>query len=157
MFNQRVNTMCINKPFNVAIIPGMKKMHAHMERLYAAARSLGRLSPEMEQASLARLLNVAQQNVNNWESRGLSKEGLLDAQQKLGVNATWVVTGEGPMFVGAGSVAPVEASAPAWPFKSARADYDALPVKTKADISDYIEMKIAKAKKPKSDENKRAA
>lgn len=89
----------------------MKAMHAHMQRLYEAARTARRLSGEADQAEMARLLNVAPQNVNNWEKRGPSKEALLDAQAAFGVNATWVITGSGPMFVG-GAAVPVAA----WPF-----------------------------------------
>ncbi len=62
---------------------------------------------------MARLLNVAPQNVNNWEARGPSKDALLEAQATFGVNATWVTTGVGPMFVG-GSATTTTAH---WPFK----------------------------------------
>lgn len=89
----------------------MKAMHAHMQRLYEAARAARRLTGEADQTEMARLLNVAPQNVNNWEKRGASKEALLDAQAAFGVNATWVVTGVGPMFVGG---APDVGAA--WPF-----------------------------------------
>lgn len=89
----------------------MKAMHAHMERLYEAARAAGRLTGEGDQTAMARLLNVAPQNVNNWEKRGPSKEALLDAQAAIGVNATWVVSGVGPMFVG--GTPDIHAS---WPF-----------------------------------------
>ncbi|WP_147400679.1 helix-turn-helix domain-containing protein [Bordetella avium] len=78
----------------------MKSMHAQMGRLYEAARAAGRLSGEADQTDMARLLNVAPQNVNNWEKRGPSKEALLDAQAAFGVNATWAATGTGPMFIG---------------------------------------------------------
>ncbi|WP_232462550.1 LexA family transcriptional regulator [Bordetella genomosp. 9] len=101
MFNDLVNATCINAPFTTGTIPGMKKMHPSTERLYQAARTAGRLTGEADEAAMARLLNVAQQNVHNWKSRGPSKEGLLAAQGAFGVNATWVKTGEGPMFVGA--------------------------------------------------------
>lgn len=87
-------------------------MHAHMERLYQAARAAGRLTGEGEQTAMAKLLNVAPQNVNNWEKRGPSKEALLDAQAAFGVNATWVMTGAGPMFVGGAALQEEQ-----WPFK----------------------------------------
>lgn len=74
-------------------------MHEHMARIYTAASKTGRLDEDHRQASLARLLNVSVQNVNNWESRGPSKEGLLQAQEFLGINATWVLTGQGPLLI----------------------------------------------------------
>ncbi len=90
----------------------MKALHAQMERLYQAARESGRLSGEADQTEMARLLNVAPQNVHNWEKRGPSKEALLDAQAAFGVNATWVLSGSGPMFVGGSSLQTAE-----WPFR----------------------------------------
>ncbi len=83
----------------------MKKMHEQMERLYAAARDISAISGHADQSELARRLNVAPQNVKNWESRGVSKEGLLESQRHLGINATWVETGVGPRFIG-GDTAP---------------------------------------------------
>lgn len=77
-------------------------MHIQMKRLYAAARAAGRLSGKADQADLARLLNAAPQTVHNWERRGPSKEALLSCQAAFGANATWVLTGTGPMFVSGG-------------------------------------------------------
>ena len=48
-------------------------------------------------SDVARLLNESPQTVNNWLTRGVSKEGLLLAQRLIGVNATWVESGEGEM------------------------------------------------------------
>ena len=112
MFNLQVNATCINKMFSRATISAMKKMHAEMERMYAAATAAGRLDQSAAQTSLAQLLNVAPQNVNNWEKRGPSKDALLDAQRAIGVNATWIQTGNGPMFVGADVAAPTSEQAP---------------------------------------------
>lgn len=113
---------------------GMKSMHVHMERLYEAARSAGRLSGDGDQTAMARLLNVAPQNVNNWEKRGPSKEALLDAQAAFGVNATWVMTGAGPMFVG-GLATPTEA----WPFR--RFDLDRV-LRLSPEDRAYVEGKL---------------
>ena len=90
----------------------MKKMNEQMARLYLAAKKAGKLTNEVDQSGMARLLNVAPQNVNNWESRGPSKEALLDAQANFGVNAIWVSMGTGPMFVGGDT--PPSAH---WPFR----------------------------------------
>ncbi|WP_162730870.1 hypothetical protein [Achromobacter xylosoxidans] len=77
-----------------------------MKRLYAAARAAGRLSGKADQADLARLLNAAPQTVP-------SKEALLSCQAAFGANATWVLTGTGPMFV-SGGLSPAQSID--WPF-----------------------------------------
>ncbi|WP_250507645.1 XRE family transcriptional regulator [Caballeronia sp. GAFFF3] len=91
-FNQKANTMLNNKVFNFENIRGM---HETTARLYEAARLLRGLTTPTE---IARLLNVAPQNVNNWERRGMSKAAMLDAQEKLGCSAVWLMTGEGTML-----------------------------------------------------------
>ncbi|WP_221624840.1 MULTISPECIES: LexA family transcriptional regulator [unclassified Burkholderia] len=69
-------------------------MHPTAERLMFAAKKLrGADGP----SGVARLLNVSPQKVTNWLSRGVSKEGMLDAQRLIGCNATWLQTGEGAM------------------------------------------------------------
>lgn len=73
-------------------------MHIQMTRLYEAAQKLRGLTTQVE---IANLLNQSNQTVNNWEARGISKGGMLLAQQKLGCSATWLATGEGPMQVAA--------------------------------------------------------
>ena len=71
-------------------------MHIHMERLYRSAKELKNADG---QSAVARLLNVSPQRINNWEARGISSEGLLEAQKIIGCNAIWVRDGEGPMAV----------------------------------------------------------
>ncbi|WP_236572489.1 S24 family peptidase [Burkholderia sp. 8Y] len=85
--------MLNNKVFNSANI---RAMHETMTRLYEAARLLHGVTTPTE---LARLLNVSPQAVNNWERRGISAAGLLDAQDKIGCSATWVMTGQPPMLL----------------------------------------------------------
>lgn len=63
-------------------------------RLYQAARELKGLK---NISQIARAFNTSPQTVKNWESRGMSKEGLLKAQQIIGVSALWLETGEGNM------------------------------------------------------------
>ncbi|MDF8361916.1 S24 family peptidase [Achromobacter anxifer] len=92
--------MCINNTFIPATIPVMKEMHERMKRLYEAAREAGYLTGDNDQSTLARLLNVAPQNVSNWESRGPSGEAVLKAQEALGISATWILKGTAPKFVG---------------------------------------------------------
>lgn len=71
-------------------------MHESMKRLYEAARSLrGANTP----AEAARLLGESQQTLKNWESRGISKSGLLRAQEVIGCRAEWLRGGSEPMAV----------------------------------------------------------
>jgi hypothetical protein len=69
-------------------------MHETMTRLYAAAKKLTGISGQSE---LARALNTSPQVVKNWETRGVSKQGMLMAQRSIGVSASWVESGEGTM------------------------------------------------------------
>lgn len=129
----------------------MKQMHEQMARIYEAARASGMLMSGPEQANLARLLNVAQQNVNNWERRGPSKEGMLAAQNVLGVNATWVMSGEGAMFTaGAQAKAPAAlepANAKPWPFRTIPEDQlRALPESQLNALEGAIALAIAQMK-----------
>ncbi|UXL06453.1 S24 family peptidase [Achromobacter xylosoxidans] len=129
----------------------MKQMHEQMARIYEAARASGMLMSGPEQANLARLLNVAQQNVNNWERRGPSKEGMLAAQNVLGVNATWVMTGEGAMFTTSApakaSDEPEPAKAQPWPFRTIPEDQlRALPESQLNALEGAIALAIAQMK-----------
>lgn len=75
-------------------------MHKQMERLYEAARTIKKITG---QSGLARALNASPQTVKNWESRGISKQGILMAQQVIGCSAVWVETGKGGMQSGSGN------------------------------------------------------
>lgn len=68
-----------------------------MQRLYSATVELGLIDPRYRQSSLASLLNTTSQRVKNWETRGPSKEILLEIQSAHGINATWVETGKESM------------------------------------------------------------
>jgi hypothetical protein len=69
----------------------MTKTHPSIERLYAVAAEHGDRSP----AAVARRINVSPQRLGNWETRGISKAGALDAQECYGVDANWLRTGSG--------------------------------------------------------------
>jgi phage repressor protein C with HTH and peptisase S24 domain len=71
-------------------------MHDTMKRLYEAARLLQGLST---QTDVARFLNESSQVINNWERRGISKAGMLAAQEKMGCSAVWLMSGQPPMAV----------------------------------------------------------
>lgn len=69
-------------------------MNAQMERLYLAAKDLrGADKP----APVAVLLNESPQTLTNWEKRGISKRGILDAARIIGCSALWLETGRGEM------------------------------------------------------------
>ncbi len=63
-----------------------------MDRLYEVAKEKAGITTPSE---LARVLNVSQQSVNNWEKRGISRQGLLLAQEHFGVSALWIERGIG--------------------------------------------------------------
>jgi hypothetical protein len=86
-------------------MPPAKPIHEQMQRVYYAVLNAGLIGGEHPQAELAAILKVTSQVVNNWDARGPAPAGLLKLQEVTGVNATWVITGQGPMFV-TGMMAP---------------------------------------------------
>jgi phage repressor protein C with HTH and peptisase S24 domain len=72
----------------------MRAMHMQMTRLYEAAKLLKGIEGQSE---VARAMNASPQTLNNWEARGMSKSGMLDAQTLFGCSANWLATGEGVM------------------------------------------------------------
>ena len=89
----------------------MKKladMHESMRRLYEAiAVHLHKESPEAfiqeygVQTTVAGMLSTSSGRINNLESenRGISKDLALKAQESYGINATWLLSGSGSMFI----------------------------------------------------------
>jgi len=77
---------------SIKIIP----MHDTMKRLYSAVKTIRNVSG---QAAVADLLGEFPQTLNNWESRGVSKDGMLKVQAMIGINATWITTVNGEMVV----------------------------------------------------------
>lgn len=90
-FSEKANTLFINEVFTCETIA---RMHATMVRLYEAARSLKNLETPTD---VARALNQSQQTINNWERRGMSRLGMIEAQKHIGCSATWLQTGKGSM------------------------------------------------------------
>lgn len=74
--------------------PKLELMHASAERLYQAAKELRQTEG---QSAVGRLLNQSAQTMNNWEARGVSKQGALIAEKELGVSPNWVLSGDGDM------------------------------------------------------------
>lgn len=72
--------------------------HDQVRRLYFAAKTLRNAD---NKSDVARLLNVSPQNLYVWEDRGISAEGLLNAQAAIGCDAIWLRDGSGEMVGGA--------------------------------------------------------
>lgn len=88
--------------FNNALFSGLKMTrvkpsvpHPSMTRLYEALKAIKNVEG---QSAAAGLLGESPQRLNNWESRGMSKMGAVKIQQKFGISATWLLTGEGAML-----------------------------------------------------------
>ncbi|MDQ7990165.1 MAG: S24 family peptidase [Candidatus Dactylopiibacterium sp.] len=88
-FNKKSNAACNNAMFTSGTL---KPMREDMKRLYEAAKSLRDVEG---QSAVARLLGESPQTVKNWESRGISKSGLLKAQKAIGCSAEWIASGLG--------------------------------------------------------------
>lgn len=84
---------------------GTRQIHPAMARMFAAARRRGLLGKD-EAMGMARLLNASPQAVNNWCTRGPSKQARLDLQRSTGISATWIETGEGPETIASSAIAP---------------------------------------------------
>jgi SOS-response transcriptional repressor LexA len=92
------NTAYNNNLFNSLIIGGM---HKSMERLYYAAKTLKGIAIDEHghKSSVAKLLNVSSYTINNWENRGISKDGMIKAEAAIGCAASWLETGHGNMII----------------------------------------------------------
>lgn len=77
----------------------IQTMHQTMVRLYLAAKEMAETEGK---SALGRLLNESPQTINNWESRGVSKAGMVKAQSIVGCSASWIETGSGPMSANLG-------------------------------------------------------
>ena len=58
-------------------------MNEKTARLYEAAEKLKGIKG---QSNLARFLNKSPQTLNNWESRGVSSKGLIEAAKAIGAS-----------------------------------------------------------------------
>ena len=68
-----------------------------LQRLLEAVEPLGPKGP----AAVARALNVSDQTINNWKSRGVPHAKAVEAQTRWGISAHWITTGEGEQWVAA--------------------------------------------------------
>lgn len=76
-------------------------MHPTTERLYKAlAAHLGSMPGSTAAASALGFKSA--QRMNNWDSRGVSQEGIVQAALQCKISPPWIVEGELPMFIGGG-------------------------------------------------------
>lgn len=104
VFKQKSNKPCNNAAFTFGKLGHMRE---DMKRLYAAARELRNVEG---QSAVARLLGESPQTVRNWETRGISKKGLLVSQRVIGCSANWLETGAGQMQARARTELPINVS-----------------------------------------------
>ena len=72
--------MCNDVLNNCVIINGMNKpCHESLIRLYEAAIESKKIDSETP-TDLAKLLNVSAQTINNWNDRGVSRDGSIQAE-----------------------------------------------------------------------------
>lgn len=71
----------------------MAKIHDSMKRLYGIAITVcGDATP----SSVAKRLNVSPQVVFNWERRGISLSGSIEAERAYGSSPLWILEGIKP-------------------------------------------------------------
>lgn len=102
MFKQLSNTTFDTTCLVARTLPAM---HASTSRLYDAALTLQKTRG---QSNVARLLNESPQTVKNWEKRGVSGKGALNAAKVLGCRAQWLLDGCGQMVEGLPGARPNE-------------------------------------------------
>lgn len=71
-------------------------MHESMKRLYEAVADAKRVTGL---TAVAGLLGKSPQVLKNWEDRGVSSEGAIEVQEKLGISALWIRESKGPRDV----------------------------------------------------------
>lgn len=72
-------------------------MHKQTQRLYEAAKAIKDVSGLTD---VSALLGISPQTLKNWESRGISAAGLVDAATTLGCSVQWLKEGVGAMDQG---------------------------------------------------------
>ena len=66
-------------------------------RLLKAAKELRGAKNE---AAVALLLNISEQALHNWKSRGVPRRNLVEIEAKIGAYPMWIATGKGDMNAG---------------------------------------------------------
>ena len=94
-FRRDVNTALINKAFVQRKLP---PMHPSAKRLLDKARSATNASatPITSFGDLVARMGVSSATMTNWKARGVSKDGVLQAEALFGGSASELLTGEMP-------------------------------------------------------------
>lgn len=72
-------------------------IHDSMRRLYKAAEDMKGVTGK---SAVAKLLGESPQSIQNWEKRGVSAEGAINAQAIIGCNVNWIMSNSGEMKIG---------------------------------------------------------
>lgn len=64
-------------------------MHPSTKRLHEVAAQFGHTSPKQ----IAMALNQSEQTVSNWKTRGVSKDGAIEAEKIYGCSSSYVLSG----------------------------------------------------------------
>lgn len=106
MFKTRVNMPCKQVVENAP-------MHDTARRLYEAALVLSKGSAT-KPGDVAAFFGVSQQRLKNWESRGISQQGMVTVcEQHPAIQLPWLSLGDGsPPKLGSGALAPTSTPAP---------------------------------------------
>jgi hypothetical protein len=147
MFTTTSNTTFNNTLFNGETMP---KMHASMLKLYKFADDNHKV---VGQSALARKLKESPQTVKNWESRGISEGGALNAQNVLGCNANWLLdkctTEQAPESPSGMLIAAEKQRDWGWPFQRiSRAEYGLLTSEEREHIEDGIVLLVKNRGQP---------
>ncbi|WP_052494058.1 helix-turn-helix domain-containing protein [Nitrosospira sp. NpAV] len=72
-----------------------------MEDSYARLlRAAKELRGAKNEAAVASLLNISEQALHNWKSRGVPRRNLIEIEARIGAYPRWIATGEGDMNAG---------------------------------------------------------
>ena len=94
--NMPFNNMVFNQEIIAVVREETDKIHHEsLRRLLEAAADKAVHGP----SALAEKLGETPQTVTNWGRRGVSKQGAVKAQNRLGISATWTLEGAGDRFV----------------------------------------------------------
>lgn len=105
MFKKRVNMPCKQAVENAP-------MQETARRLYEAARILSR-GMATKPSEVAAFFGVTQQRLNNWESRGISQQGMISiCESHPAIQLTWLSRGDGPAPVHPSTTHPATPAAP---------------------------------------------
>ena len=73
-------------------------MHSTTRRLFEAVKALTGIDGFEESGKVAQFMGESPATITNWKSRGVSKQGNLKANKLLGIDASWLSSGQGSML-----------------------------------------------------------